>query len=105
MVCRGGGIWTSDNGLSVWRQISDGSIYPKVEGRFEDPVLWRDSVQYNLIVNDWLGRIAYYLRSAGTDHPCHRSDNEEDAVCDDVRPVHGSAHTRRRIVWLCREVL
>lgn len=64
MVCRGGGIWTSENGLSVWQQISDGSIYPKVEGRFEDPVLWRDSVQYNLIVNDWLGRIAYYLRSA-----------------------------------------
>jgi hypothetical protein len=64
MVCRGGGIWTSKDGLSVWRQQSDGSVYPKVDGRFEDPVLWRDSVQYNLIVNDWLGRIAYYLRSA-----------------------------------------
>ena len=64
MVCRGGGIWMSDNGLSTWQQISDGSVYPKVDGRFEDPVLWRDSVQYNLIVNDWLGRIAYYLRSA-----------------------------------------
>ena len=64
MVCRGGGVWTSDNGLSTWRQVSEGSVYPKVDGRFEDPVLWRDSVQYNLIVNDWLGRIAYYLRSA-----------------------------------------
>ena len=64
MVCRGGGIWTSKDGLSVWCQQSDGSVYPKVDGRFEDPVLWRDSVQYNLIVNDWLGRIAYYLRSA-----------------------------------------
>ena len=64
MVCRGGGIWTSDDGLSTWRQISEGSVYPKVDGQFEDPVLWRDSVQYNLIVNDWLGRIAYYLRSA-----------------------------------------
>lgn len=63
MVCRGGGIWESKDGLSVWRQLSDGSVYPKVDGRFEDPVLWRDSVQYNLIVNDWLGRIAYYLRS------------------------------------------
>jgi hypothetical protein len=68
MVCRGGGIWTSDDGLSTWRQISDGSVYPKVDGRFEDPVLWRDSVQYNLIVNDWLGRIAYYLRSADGRH-------------------------------------
>ena len=64
MVCRGGGIWTSDDGLTTWRQVSEGSVYPKVDGRFEDPVLWRDSVQYNLIVNDWLGRIAYYLRSA-----------------------------------------
>ena len=63
MVCRGGGIWTSTDGLSTWRQLSDGSVYPKVDGRFEDPVLWRDSVQYHLIVNDWLGRIAYYLRS------------------------------------------
>ena len=63
MVCRGGGIWVSDDGLSTWRQMSDGSVYPKVEGRFEDPVLWRDSVQYHLIVNDWLGRIAWYLRS------------------------------------------
>ena len=54
----------SDDGLTTWRQVSDGSVYPKVDGRFEDPVLWRDSVQYNLIVNDWLGRIAYYLRSA-----------------------------------------
>ena len=63
MVCRGGGIWTSTDGLSTWRQLSNGSVYPKVDGRFEDPVLWRDSVQYNLIVNDWLGRIAWYLRS------------------------------------------
>ena len=64
MVCRGGGIWASDDGLTTWRQLTEGSVYPKVDGRFEDPVLWRDSVQYNLIVNDWLGRIAYYLRSA-----------------------------------------
>jgi hypothetical protein len=34
-----------------------------VEGYFEDPVVWRDHIQYNLIVNDWLGRIAFYLRS------------------------------------------
>jgi hypothetical protein len=26
-------------------------------------VVWRDEVQYHLIVNDWLGRTAYYLRS------------------------------------------
>ena len=63
MVCRGGGIWISRDGLSTYHQITDESVYPNVDGRFEDPVIWRDSVQYHMIVNDWYGRIAYYLRS------------------------------------------
>ncbi|MFI3288970.1 MAG: glycoside hydrolase family protein [Rikenellaceae bacterium] len=63
MVCRGGGIWVSKTGLSDFCQITNGSVYPEREGRFEDPVIWRDNIQYHLIVNDWLGRIAYYLRS------------------------------------------
>lgn len=63
MVCRGGGIWVSRDGLDTYNQITDGSVYPKVDGRFEDPVIWKDNVQYNMIVNDWYGRIAYYLRS------------------------------------------
>lgn len=63
MICRGGGVWISRNGLSTYNQISDGRIYPPVEGEFEDPVVWRDSVQYHAIVNDWLGRIAFYMRS------------------------------------------
>lgn len=63
MVCRGGGIWISRDGLSTWEQISDHRVYPPIDGRFEDPVVWRDSLQYHLIVNDWLGRIAYYERS------------------------------------------
>lgn len=63
MVCRGGGVWISRNGLSTYQQVTGRSIYPAVEGRFEDPVVWRDSLQYHLIVNDWLGRIAYYQRS------------------------------------------
>lgn len=63
MVCRGGGVWISRTGLSAYNQISDRSIYPPVEGEFEDPVVWRDSVQYHAIVNDWLGRVAFYLRS------------------------------------------
>lgn len=63
MVCRGGGVWVSRDGLSPYRQLSDKSVYPPVRGRFEDPVIWRDSLQYHLIVNDWLGRIAYYQRS------------------------------------------
>ena len=63
MVCRGGGVWISRDGISPYRQITEQRIYPPVEGEFEDPVVWRDSLQYHLIVNDWLGRIAYYERS------------------------------------------
>lgn len=63
MVCRGGGIWISRNGLTTYEQLTDQRVYPPVEGRFEDPVVWRDHLQYHLIVNDWLGRIAYYQRS------------------------------------------
>jgi hypothetical protein len=63
MVCRGGGIWISETGLSTYNQLTDKRVYPPVEGAFEDPVVWRDHIQYHLIVNDWLGRIAYYLRS------------------------------------------
>ena len=63
MVCRGGGVWISRDGLAPYRQITERRIYPPVDGEFEDPVVWRDSLQYHLIVNDWLGRIAYYQRS------------------------------------------
>ncbi|MDR1338878.1 MAG: glycoside hydrolase family protein [Prevotellaceae bacterium] len=63
MINRGGGVWISETGLSPYNQISDKRVYPDVEGAFEDPVVWRDHVQYHLIVNDWLGRIAFYLRS------------------------------------------
>lgn len=63
MVCRGGGVWISKDGLSTYHQLTDKRVYPAVEGRFEDPVVWRDSLQYHLIVNDWLGRIAFYQRS------------------------------------------
>lgn len=63
MICRGGGVWVSRNGLLTYNQLTDKRVYPDVDGRFEDPVVWRDSLQYHLIVNDWLGRIAYYQRS------------------------------------------
>lgn len=63
MVCRGGGIWISRDGLSEYNQITDKRVYPDVAGEFEDPVIWKDHVQYHMIVNDWLGRIAFYLRS------------------------------------------
>lgn len=63
MVCRGGGIWFSQTGISPYKQVTDRRVYPPVKGNFEDPVVWRTSIQYHMIVNDWRGRIAYYLRS------------------------------------------
>lgn len=63
MVCRGGGIWFSKDGLSPYHQVTDQRVYPDVDGRFEDPVIWKTNIQYHMIVNDWYGRIAYYLRS------------------------------------------
>ena len=62
-VCRGGGIWLSEDGLKPFVRKSEGRVYPDVAGRFEDPVLWRDEVQYHIIVNDWLGRVAWKLVS------------------------------------------
>ena len=74
MICRGGGQWFSQTGLSSYNQVTGTRLddankiiplraYPQRPGNFEDPVVWRDNVQYNLIVNDWLGRIAVYERS------------------------------------------
>ncbi len=63
MICRGGGVWISKDGLSTWHQVTDKRVYPPVDGHFEDPVIWKTNVQYHLIVNDWYGRIAWHLRS------------------------------------------
>jgi hypothetical protein len=65
MVSRRGEVWISKDGnQEPYRRVSNGSSFPPVRAaRFEDPVVWKDDVQYNLIVNDWFGRAAYYLRS------------------------------------------
>lgn len=62
-VSRRGYIWASADGGDKWSEVSSESVYPNVEGVFEDPVMWKDKIQYHIIVNDWKGRIAYYLRS------------------------------------------
>ncbi|MFI3321932.1 MAG: glycoside hydrolase family protein [Rikenellaceae bacterium] len=63
MVNRGGKIFISRDGLEEFGCISENTVYPKTAGRYEDPLIWRDNVQYNMIVNDWIGRTAFYLRS------------------------------------------
>ena len=68
MIDRGGGIWVSQDGLTdPWHQLTDKSVYLNDEiknrGYLEDPVIWRDHLQYHMIVNDWNARYAYYYRS------------------------------------------
>lgn len=68
MIDRGGGIWVSRDGLTdPWHQLTDASVYLNAEiknrGTLEDPVIWRDHLQYHMIVNDWQARYAYYYRS------------------------------------------
>ena len=62
-ISRRGFAWVSPDGKKDWHLISSESVYPKVEGVFEDPCMWKDHIQYHLIANDWKGRIAYYMRS------------------------------------------
>ncbi|SMP42948.1 hypothetical protein SAMN06265222_101863 [Neorhodopirellula lusitana] len=62
-ISRRGLAWVSPDGFKDWYLVSAESVYPKVEGIFEDPLMWKDHVQYHLIANDWKGRIAYYMRS------------------------------------------
>ena len=68
MIDRGGGIWISQDGLTdPWHQLTDKSVYLTggitSRGSLEDPVIWRDHLQYHMIVNDWRARYAYYYRS------------------------------------------
>ena len=68
MIDRGGGIWVSRDGLNdPWHHLTDASVYLNSEiknrGSLEDPVIWRDYLQYHMIVNDWRARYAYYYRS------------------------------------------
>lgn len=68
-MCRGGGIWISRDGLQEYGQVKGVSCYPNGGGgTFEDPVVWKDEVQYHMIVNDWKARTAYYSRSADGFH-------------------------------------
>ena len=70
MVSRTGEVWISKDGdKEPYRRVSNRAAYPPVRAaRFEDPLVWKDDVQYNLIVNDWFGRAAYYLRSRDGQH-------------------------------------
>ena len=63
VVSNRGGLWISEDGHSYYQILRNGEIFPKVEGDFEDPFVWKTDVQYHMIVNDWRGRVGYHLRS------------------------------------------
>lgn len=60
---RNGGVWVSTDGLSAYRHLTDHTVYNGNTRYLEDPVIWRDSLQYHMIVNDWNARHAIYSRS------------------------------------------
>ncbi|MFI3306213.1 MAG: glycoside hydrolase family protein [Rikenellaceae bacterium] len=62
-VGKDGRLWISRDGLNPYMLLTDYSVYPDREGFMEDPEIWRDNVQYNMVVNDAHGRVAYYGRS------------------------------------------
>lgn len=64
MINQPGRVWISEDGIKPFRMVTDlHGVHPCVLGIFEDPIIWRDEVQYNAIYNDWYGRTAYYMRS------------------------------------------
>ncbi len=63
MLDRSMRVWIKENGADAFRKASGESIRPKIPGNYEDPMVWRTEVQYHLIVNDWVGRTAYHMRS------------------------------------------
>lgn len=63
MVNRWGRPWFSKDGIDTYHLVSNQGMYPPLKGAFEDPLIWKDHVQYHLIINDWKGRMAYYQRS------------------------------------------
>ncbi len=57
-------VWIKENGEDEFHRVTEKGIYPaEIPGYYEDPLVWRTEVQYHLIVNDWMGRTAYHMRS------------------------------------------
>jgi len=63
MIGRALRVSIKENGADEFRLVSNKAIRPKIPGCYEDPMVWRTEIQYHLILNDWLGRTAYHMRS------------------------------------------
>ncbi|PAY16812.1 hypothetical protein CKO51_24560 [Rhodopirellula sp. SM50] len=64
MMNKNGYVFISEDGEEQFTQVTEKSVFPKIKNHFEDPVIWKDEVQYHLIVNDWYTRKAFHMRSA-----------------------------------------
>ncbi len=67
-VDKKGTMLISKTGVSKWHAVGSGRVYPKIKGAiFEDPTIWKDSIQYHMITHDpqrnKAPAMAYYLRS------------------------------------------
>jgi len=64
MVDRSSRLWIKENDAEPFVRMTEHRVIPEhMPGKYEDPVVWRTEVQYHMIVNDWMGRIAYHMRS------------------------------------------
>lgn len=66
MIIKNGTLWHSNDGITDFRQITDGVYFkpdPTLPALHEDPVIWKDEVQFNLVYNDARRRQAFYMRS------------------------------------------
>lgn len=69
VIDRGGSVWISRDGLDdPYHQITDATVYNGDKRYFEDPLIWKDPLQYHMIVNDWNAKQAFYSRSADGIH-------------------------------------
>lgn len=65
MMNKEGHLFISKNANEHFKELENvPPVYKRKKGTHEeDPVIWKDEVQYNLIVNDAFGRKAYHLTS------------------------------------------
>ncbi|MEM9420444.1 MAG: glycoside hydrolase family protein, partial [Planctomycetota bacterium] len=69
MMNKNGKMYISENADEQFIQLTEDSAFRRYSNSImEDPVIWRDEVQYHCIYNDALGRTAFYMRSADGIH-------------------------------------
>ena len=63
MVSQEGGVWVSQSGVSTYNGVTDEGVFPLVATDYDDWVVWRDNVQYHLLLGNHENSQCYYMRS------------------------------------------